>query len=173
MKKSLTIWVALVVLMAIGAGCYEVVYTAEWKGASCIKFEDALYYDAELEEYVDAGLGEDGVEEADEFLVELNGPTDEVEVTVKSGKCKETIALVWDFDEELWLGNACGFTIAGFPDGNVWDLGVVSDDDNRTAALSYVMFCFGDDVTVVGPPEGPYAVLRGSDYDEPEEPDED
>jgi hypothetical protein len=166
----------MVVLMLVGTGCYEVVYTAEYKGASCIKFEDALYDqnpDPLLEDWLDACLGEDGVEEADEFFVTLDSECDEVDVSIKAGKCKEDATLVWDPDEGLWVGYACGFTIAGFPDGDAWDLVVVSDTDNETAALSDVTFCFCDDVTVVDPPEGPYAVLRGSEYDEPTEPDED
>ncbi|TKJ36993.1 MAG: hypothetical protein CEE38_08810 [Planctomycetes bacterium B3_Pla] len=99
-------------------------------------------------------------------------PTAEVEVSLKSGTCEDAVALEWDVDEELWLAEACGFIIAGLPDGNVWNLAVISDTDNKTSALSNVTFCFGDDVTVLGPPEEPYDVLRASEYDEPTEPEE-
>ncbi|TKJ36994.1 MAG: hypothetical protein CEE38_08815 [Planctomycetes bacterium B3_Pla] len=79
MRTSILIYLSLVVLMFISTGCseYEVVYTVEWKGDSCIKFEDALFWDEDLlpePDYVEACLGEDGVEEADEFVVELDGP---------------------------------------------------------------------------------------------------
>lgn len=175
MRTSVMMWASMAVLMVVATGCYEVVYTAEYKGASCIKFDNALYDqdpDPVEEDWVDACLGEDGVEEVDEFIVELSDATDEVEVTVKAGKCKETVTLVWDDDEDVWLGEVCDFMIAGLPDGEIWDLGVFSDDDNKTAALSYVMFCFGDGAEVVGPEEGSYTVNRGSDYDEPTEPEE-
>ena len=177
MKTWLATLATLVVLVFVCTGCYDVLYTVEWKGDSCIKFEDALFDqdpDELVEDWVDACLGEDGVEEADYFAVELDGYTEDIDVTIKAGKCKETVTLVWDDVEQAWMGEACGFTILASWDSDysTYHFLVVSDMDNRTAALSNVTFCFGDGVTVVSPAEGSYTVERLSDYDEPTEPDE-
>lgn len=183
MRTSILIFVSLVVLILVGTGCYPVEYTVEHKGDSCIKFEDAMY-DQDPDEvevdWVDACLGEDGVQEADGFLVELSGYTEDIKVSVKAGKCKvKDVALVWsllEVEEDVFIdvleANVCGFTIYALPDEGGCELLVVSDTDNRTAALSNITFCFGDGVEVLSPPEGPLTILRHSEDDEPTEPEE-
>ncbi len=173
MKTSLLMWVSLVALMAAGTGCeyaYDVTYTVELKGDACVKFEDAMFDqnpDELVEEWVEDCLGEDGAEEADVFYVELDGVTDEITVSLKAGKCNETVTLAWgdwvwnseDYGDGL-MGTVCGFTVYAYPDGNAYYLIVLSDTNNRTAALSNLTFCFGDGVTVLNPEEGPCTIER-------------
>lgn len=173
MKTSLMICICTIVLMFVCTGCYEVVYNVEWKGDSCIKFEDAQYWDEELlpePGYVEDCLGEDGVVEGDWFYVELDGDVTEIEVTVKAGKCKETISLEWDDLEEYWYGSsACGFEIYADVYEGECDILVISDDieggKDGTAALSNITFCFDDGVTVTGPEEGDFLTDRGNEED--------
>ena len=172
MRTSILICVSMVVLMFVATGCYEVVYTAEYKGDSCIKFEDAMSYDADLEEMVEDCLGEDGAVEADLFYAMLGGVVDpeDVEVEVKAGKCKETSAeLLWDGDYEAWVGEACGFMILAEPDGDGWIFALISDDieggKDGTAALSNVTFCFGEGVEVIEPEEGDFETIRAEEED--------
>jgi len=166
MRTSLMIWASMVVLMVVGAGCYEVVYTAEYKGASCIKFEDAMY-EVEPDVWVEACLGEDGAVEADLFYVELDGSPEAIEVSVKAGKCNETVTLSGDND---WTAVACAFTISASPYEDGWILAVQSDDieggKGGTAALSNVTFCFGDGVTVTSPEEGDVPTLRAEEEED-------
>jgi hypothetical protein len=167
MKTSLLMCASLAVLMFVATGCYEVVYTTEYKGDSCIKFEDAMY-EVEPDVWVEACLGEDGAVEADYFYVELDGDVTDIEVSVKAGKCKETIDLVWDDIEEYWYGSACGFEIYADVYDSICEIGVLSDDieggKDGTAALSNVTFCFGDAI-VVGPEEGDFPTDRAEEED--------
>ena len=171
MKTPLMILVSMIMLMFVATGCYEVVYTAEYKGDSCIKFEDAMYWDEELlpePGYVEDCLGEDGAVEADGLYVELEGDVTEIEVSVKAGKCKETIDLVWDDIGEYWYGSTCGFEIYADVYEGVCEIGILSDDieggKDGTAALSNVTFCFGDAI-VVGPEEGEFPTYRAEEED--------
>lgn len=170
MKMSLMFYASMVVLIFACTGCYEVVYNVEWKGDSCIKFEDAMY-EVEPDVWVEACLGEDGAIEADGFYVEIDddvAPGD-IDVTIKAGKCKETIeGLVWDDYYEAYTGQACGFLVLGDTEGSEWYFAVVSDDveggKDGTAALSNVTFCLGDAI-VVGPEEGDYPTDRAEEED--------
>ena len=181
MRTSL-ICVSIAVLMVIGMGCYEVFYTAEIKH-DCIKFEDAMS-EVEPDVWEEDCLGEDGAVEGDGFYAELDGdivvpgdPEDGVstvpiEVKVKAGKCRVTIVeLVYSESAGGYMGEACGFTIYGFPvDPDYWEFAVVSDDieggkGEDTAALSNITFCFGDGITVIDPPEGDYETTRAEEED--------
>lgn len=161
MRSSLLIYASIVVLMFVATGCYEVLYTAEYKGDSCIKFEDAMS-EVEPDVWEEDCLGEDGVEEADVFSIDLDGYTEDIEVKVKAGKCRETITLLED--SGFWVGEACDFLILAQPDVDGWSFAVVSDDleggRGGTAALSNITLCFGDEVMVLGPPEGDYSTFR-------------
>jgi hypothetical protein len=158
-------------MMFIVSGCYEVVYTAEYKGDSCIKFEDAMY-EVEPDLWVEACLGEDGAVEADGFYVELEGDPpapEDIDVTIKAGKCKDTIeGLVWDDDYEAYIGEVCGFLVLGDTEDSEWYFAVVSDDieggKDGTAALSNITFCLGDAI-VVGPEEGDFPTDRAEEED--------
>jgi hypothetical protein len=169
MKKAATILAALIVFVAgpVPPSGYEVTYNVEVRG-ECVKFEDALYYDADLEEDVDAGLGEEGVIETDVFLVELDTECYNVTVCVKAGDCESCAPL-----EELDLTGGegqlllCGFTIDVATDGTHYVVTVTSDDDKETAALSYIELCFCEGATVIAPQDGPYSVLRDSPNDAP------
>ena len=165
MKKTLTILAAMVVMMAVGTvqANYDVVYTAELKGDSCIKFEDAMY-EVEPDVWEDACLGEDGVVETDTFVVTVDSDCP-IEVAVKAGKCKDDGAI--DPLAPVAL-NLCGFTIE-LVDITIgtYTFAVTSDDDNETAALSNITFCFCDDSIVTAPPEGPYELERRSPNDAP------
>ena len=141
------IFAGLVLLMAVGTvrADYPIDYTVEVKD-ECIKFEDAVFYDAGLDEYVDAGLGEEGVIETGQFIVELDGPCDEAFVVVKAGggnngKAYETVVVG---DAPIQMG-AFLVEISDLGD-NLYAIEVTSDDDNRTAALSYIELCFCEDV---------------------------
>jgi len=147
MKMSFMIFTGLVLLMAVGAvwADYFIDYTVEIK-ENCIKFEDAVFYDAGLDDYVDAGLGEEGVIETDEFIVVLDGPCDEASVVVKAGggnngKAYETVVVG---DAPIPMG-AFLVEISDLGD-NIYGITVTYDDDNRTAALSYIELCFCEDV---------------------------
>jgi len=183
MRTSLLICVSLIALMFVATGCYEVVYTVETKG-TCIKFEDAMFWDENLEPepgYVEDCLGEDGVVQADYFYVELDeeivlpepledGDTVAIEVTIKAGKCKETIAvLTYSDTDEAFVGEACGFMISGAPvETMAWGFEVESDDieggKDGTAALSNIAFCFGD-IEVVEPEEDIFETVRAEEED--------
>ena len=173
MKTSLMFYAGMAVLIFACTGCYEIVYNVEWKGDSCIKFEDAQYWDEELlpePGYVEDCLGEDGAVEADLFYADLDDDAapEDIDVTIKAGKCKETIeGLVWDDDYEAYTGQVCGFMVLGEPDIDGWTFAVVSDDvgggKDGTAALSNVTFCFGDGVMVTGPVEGDFSTYRADE----------
>lgn len=178
MKTSILLCVSLVVLMFVAMGCYEVVYTVETKG-SCIKFEDAQYWDEELlpePGYVEDCLGEDGAVEADAFYAELEGDVDpeEIVISVKAGKCKDNNITLID-QGDYWEGEGCGFRILGLPipDEDAWMFGVISDDiegsKDGTAALSNITFCFGEGVTVIGPEEGEFPTYRAEGQEEIDE----
>jgi hypothetical protein len=173
MKTSLMTCICTIVLIFICTGCYEEVYNVEWKGDSCIKFEDAMY-EIEPDVWVEDCLGEDGAVEADYFYVELDGYTEDIEVSVKAGKCKEQdVPLVWSViqifgeDVDVLEGSACGFTIYAYPYEDGCELVVLSDDieggKDGTAALSNVTFCFGDGVMVIGPEEGEFETGRADE----------
>ncbi len=176
MKTSLMICASLLVLMVAATGCYEVVYTVEWKGDSCIKFEDAMYDqdpDPALEDWIDACLGEDGAVEADGFVVVLDSPVDEILVSLKAGGGKNggtvsDIPVPTD-GSEVSVGS---FLVAAeeFDDGDeeifTYEIDVFSDDDNKTAALSHITFCFGEGVTLISPIEGDYSTLRAEEGNE-------
>jgi hypothetical protein len=175
MKTSILLCVSLIVMMFVATGCYEVVYTAEYKGDSCIKFEDAMY-EIEPDVWVEACLGEDGAVEADAFYAELEGDVDpeEIVISVKAGKCKDNNIVLSD-QGDYWEGDGCGFTILGLPipDEDGWLFGVISDDieggKDGTAALSNITFCFGEGVTVIGPEEGEFPTYRAEGEEEIEE----
>ena len=167
MRTSILIFVSMIVLMFVGTGCYEVVYTVEHKGDSCIKFEDAMSYDADLEEMVEDCLGEDGAVEADLFYAMLEGDVTAIDVALKAGKCKSEGTIDLSDPEALDL---CGFTVEflGIEDG-AYVLGVLSDDieggKDGTAALSNVTFCFGEGVEVIEPEEGDFETIRAEEED--------
>lgn len=170
MRTTLLICLSLLIFVSIG--CIPLVkYTMEYKGDSCIKFEDAMTdqnEDPEIEEWVEDCLGEDGAMEADLFAVLYEGPVEpgDIDVTIKAGKCKETIEGLIASTEYpgAYEGSTseCGFRVLGLPtvleieeeDVDAWLFGVISDDipggkgrtkrEDGTAALSYVMFCLGD-----------------------------
>jgi len=169
----------MVVLMAVGTlqADYDVQYTVEVKD-ECIKFEDAMYLEEIIpdpyeEIWIDAGLGEEGVVEMDIFVVILDGPCDEASVVVKAGggkygKSNETVVVD---DAPIQMG---AFLVGIFDLGdNTYEITVTSDDDNRTAALSYIELCFCE--PVIDPEEGLYDVTRVSPNDapgvEPSDPD--
>jgi hypothetical protein len=151
MRTSLMIFAGLVLLMAVGTvqADYPIDYTVE-ANENCIKFEDAVYYDAQLDEYVDAGLGEEGVIETDEFIVVLDEECYDVTVCLKSGTCDGCVTF-----ESLQAGAlygivGCGVTIViSTDDGIEYYIEVTSDGENETAALSYIELCFCEDTTVV------------------------
>ncbi|MHC4144247.1 MAG: hypothetical protein ACYSUD_05645 [Planctomycetota bacterium] len=183
MKKTIMLLAVMVVLIFIATGCYEVVYTVEWKGDSCIKFEDAQYWDEDLEPeagYVDACLGDDEVEQADVFEVVVDGPVAEILVSLKAGggkngKASETVPTD---GSEVAVGD---FVVAAIETTEVGDedftyeIGVGCDDipggRGGTAALSNITFCFGD-ATVLLPEEGAITILRYTELEEPGEPEE-
>ena len=175
MRTSMLIFVSLVALMFVATGCYEVVYTVETKGP-CIKFEDAMYDqdpDEIEEDLVEDCLGEDGLVEADLFIVQVEGDVTAIEVTVKAGRGKDsqvsdTIVPGVDNDVEI-----LGFTIVleDYYEGEYW-FSVLSDDidgskkRNGTPALSNITFCFGEGVEVISPEEGSAIVERSETEDE-------
>jgi hypothetical protein len=182
MRTSLIICASLVVLMFVATGCYEVEYTVEYKGDSCIKFEDAMYDQdpTELEDWVDASLGDDEVEQTDTLGVQVDRAVDEVIVSLKAGGGKNggTVSDVPVPTDgiEVAVGN---FMVSAFEtdedeDENVFTyaIEVTSDDDNKTAALSNITICFGDAIVLL-PEEGePFITVRDTDLEEPGEPEE-
>lgn len=183
MKTSLVIYASLAVLMFVATGCYEVVYTVEHKGDSCIKFEDAMYDqdpDEVLEDWVDACLGDDEVEQADVFEVVLDSHVDSIYVSLKAGKDKATDVPVPTDGSEVSVGAfivAAG-EIAEDPDDPevyTYQIGVGCDDipggRGGTAALSNITFCFGDAI-VLSPEEGTITIERATELEEPGEPEE-
>jgi hypothetical protein len=160
--------------MFVVSGCYEVVYTAEYKGDSCIKFEDAMYDqdpDPELEDWVDACLGEDGAVEVDLFAVEVDGDVESIDVALKAGKCTEDGTI--DLSDPLAL-DLCSFIVVledseDTDDGVIYYFSVMSDDieggKGGTAALSNITFCFGDGVTIISPEEGEFPTSRLEEED--------
>ena len=151
MKTSFMIFTGLVLLMAVVTvrADYPIDYTAEAK-ENCIKFEDAVFYDAGLYEYVDAGLGEEGVVETDEFAVQLDDGCDAIDVCIKSGKIKDCGTIVPGSVDSIVLRDGAFTVELEFYDYGLYIFAVTSDDDNKTAALSYIEFCFCEDRTVVG-----------------------
>jgi len=183
MRTSLIICASLVVLMFVATGCYEVEYTVEYKGDSCIKFEDAMYDqnpDEVLEDWVDACLGDDEVEQADEFEVVVDSPVEVILVSLKAGKDKATDIPVPTDGSEVAVG---AFIVTATeidedpvdPEIFTYRIGVGCDDTpggkGGTAALSNITFCFGD-ATILAPEEGPVTVNRWTDLEEPGEPEE-
>jgi hypothetical protein len=183
MRNYLLIGLSLVMMLFVVTGCYEVVYTVEHKGDSCIKFEDAQYWDEDLEPeagYVDACLGDDEIEEADVFTVVVDSAVSEITVSLKAGKDKATdIPVPTDGVTEVAVGS---FTVmAGEideepePDPEVftYQIAVGCDDipggKGGTAALSNITLCFGEAI-VLSPEEGTITIERATDLDEPGEP---
>ncbi|MFP3975369.1 MAG: prepilin-type N-terminal cleavage/methylation domain-containing protein [Chloroflexota bacterium] len=134
----------------------EITYTVEHNPkntSGCIKFEDA-----EPE-----GLGEDGANETDTFVIEVNNAGTSVNVTTKAGSqnsgkgqgkgqgqggsASSYLQGVGDFTTD-----DLGFTITLVEiDGNTYTLTVESVSNNH--ALSHVKFCFGDGADVQSPEE--------------------
>jgi hypothetical protein len=182
MKKSLMLWASMVVLIVVAVGCYEVEYTVEYKGDSCIKFEDAMYDinpDPEIEEWVDACLGDDEVEQTDVFAVAVDSAVSEIIVSLKAGGGKNggttsDVSVLTD-GGQVAVGNFLVSAVEVVDDGDdevfTYQIGVTSDDNNKTAALSNITFCFGD-ATVLGPEEGAVTIIRDTDLTEPGEPEE-
>ena len=189
MKTSILICVSLVVLMFVATGCYEVEYTVEHKGDNCIKFEDAMYDqdpDEVEEDWVDACLGDDEVEQADMFDVVVDGPVDVILVSLKAGKDKATDVPVpvmtppIDEDDAVPVGSFL-VLVAEIPedpdDPEVFTYRIIVGCDDipggkdGTKALSHITFCFGD-ATVLSPEEGPITILRHTELEEPGEPEE-
>jgi len=170
MRTSLIICASLVVLMFVATGCYEVEYTVETKGDTCIKFEDAMYDqdpDEFIEDWVEACLGEDGAVEADVFFVEVDGDATAIDVALKAGKCKDDGTI--DLSDPVAL-DLCGFSVQLIEaDAGTYILAVISDDieggKDGTAALSNVEFCFVD-ATVVAPEEETVTVSRIEETDD-------
>jgi len=169
MRKSLTLLGVMAVLMFVATGCYEVEYTMEYKD-SCIKFEDAMFWDEDRDPdpgLVDACLGEDGVVETDTFYVEVGEQVGKINVTVKAGGGKGT-----EESDDVPVGgqNTVGtFSVeVNHLFRNIYEIKVTSDDANRTAALSHITFCFGEAEVV----DGSASAVRFSPDREPTEPEE-
>jgi hypothetical protein len=152
MRKSLTILAAIVVLMAVGTvqADYEVRYFTELTDDGCVKFEDAEY-EADVDVWEEACLGEDGAVETDTFVVTATGTiAADITVTVKAGRGKDSQL----FDTIPNTGGTVtihGFTIELTVDGDEYTFTVTSDGEDATAALSYIEFCFGSGATVDDP----------------------
>lgn len=179
MAKSVTMWVAMAVLMAGVTGCYEVEYTVEYKGDSCIKFEDALYYDADLDEWVDACLGDDEVEQTDTFGAVVDSAVGQISVSLKAGGGKNGGTVsdvpVPTVGTATAVGNFVVSATEDTEDGDeevfTYVILVTSDSDNSTPALSNITFCFGD-ATVLLPEEGSITTNRDTELTAPGEPEE-
>lgn len=185
MRNYLLICLSLVMMVFVVSSCYEIVYQVETKG-SCIKFEDAQYDqdpDPEVEDWVDASLGDDEVVQTDMLAVQVDVPVDDVLVSLKYGKEKVNNVLVPTDGTEVAVG-AFRVSIAETPEDPddpevvTYLIGVTSDNipgggRDGTAALSNITICFGD-AEILAPEDGePFPTFRGTDLEEPGVPEED
>jgi hypothetical protein len=138
----------------------DIYYSVVCDSACEVKFEDAL----DLEGYEDS-LGEDGIMEAEHYVVSVENACDSVNVFIKTGQNKSGTTITGDsgseFVGDFWLD----FTRTGDAGSYTYEFMVVSDDDPNTKSLGYILFDFcmdGDclDAEVISPTEGEYPTAR-------------
>lgn len=123
----------------------DLTYTVVRDQANQVKFENAP-----------VGLGENGAEQTDQFVIETAGEASSVSVETKAGR---GVALNY-IGEEVTDSN--GFTVRLLAhEGNKYTFGCTSDSSTWTAALSHIEFTFNG-TNVVSPGSGSYKVPRVS-----------
>ena len=138
----------------------SLMYTVVRDKTCSIKFEDAIDFEGE-----DDCLGEDGSVETDTFVVTVDQACNEIEVSVKAGKCKDSGTL--NSESGPFLIELCGFEIELIapeiidPEAPAtYGFVVTSDDDNKTPALGNITFDFCGCAEIVKPEEGYFPIDR-------------